>query len=175
LILAYAEHDKGKEALILYEEMQNQGVKPNNQTVTCILKACCESGLIDDAAEIFLSMQHKLGFKPDEYHYNCMLTACANNGLLSLGKRIHNHIIESKQIGNIVLRANLINMYGKCGCLEEAIEIFNSIEVSDRDIIACSTMILAYGQNGRGKEAVSLFEKCKKKAYYLMKQLLLVF
>jgi hypothetical protein len=48
-------------------------------------------------------------------------------------------------------------MYGKCGYLEEAIELFNSINIYDINTTTWSTMILAYGENGRGKEAPELF------------------
>jgi pentatricopeptide repeat protein len=163
MILAYGEHGKGREALALYEEMQKKGYKPDDQTIACVLKACCESGLIDNASEIFFSMEKKLNIKPDEYHYNCMLTACADNGLLSLGKMIHKHMIDKNHLQSIILKNNLINMYGKCGSLEEAIKIFDDIDVNDRNVITWSTMILTYGQHGRGKEAISLFEKMQQK------------
>jgi pentatricopeptide repeat protein len=175
MISAYGEHGKGREAPMLYEGMQKEGMKPNGQTISCISKACCESGLIDNAAQIFFSIENKLGIKPDEYQYNYMLTACADNGLLSLGKKIHKHIIENKQIESIVLKTSIINMYGKCGCLEEAIEIFNSIKACDRNIITWSTMILAFGQHGKGKEAPELFEQMQQEGLLPNEQLLLAF
>jgi pentatricopeptide repeat protein len=162
MISAYGEHGKGKEASILYKEMQKEGVKPNDQTITCISKACCESGLIDNAAEILFLMEKKLDIKPSEYQYNCMLTACADNGLLSLGKKVHKHIIENNYPQSIILRNNLINMYGKCGDLEEAIKIFKNIKISERDIITWNAMILTYGQHGRGEEALELFEQMQQ-------------
>jgi pentatricopeptide repeat protein len=165
MISAYGEHGRGREALRLYEQMQREGVKPNNQTVACIFKACCESGLTDNAAEILVSMQSKLGIKPNEYHYNCMLKACADKGLSELGKRIHTYIIENNHSLSIILKNNLINMYGKCGCLEEAFTIFNSIKLSDRDIITWNTMISVYGQNGKGKEALKLFEQMQYEGF----------
>ncbi len=133
--------------------------------MTWILKACCESNLINNAAEKFFSMEYKLGIKPNEYHYNCMLTACADKELLALGKKIHKHIIDTKQLESSVLKSNIINMYGKCGCLEEAMKIFNSIKVSERNIITWSTMISVYGQNGKGKEALELFEQIQQEGF----------
>jgi pentatricopeptide repeat protein len=162
MILAYGEHRKGKEALILFEEMQREGMKPDSQTVACILKACCESGLIENAAEIFFSMEKKLGIKPNEYHYNCLLTACAENETVYLGKKIHNHIIQNNYPQNIVLKTNLINMYGKCGCLEEALTIFNNIKVSERNIITWTSIILAHGENGKGRDALRLYEEMQR-------------
>jgi pentatricopeptide repeat protein len=102
MISAYGEHGKGKEALELYIQMQKEGVKPDNQTVTCVLKACCESNLMDNAAEVLFSMEKNLGLKPDEYHYNCLFAACADKGLILLGEKIHNYIIENNVPKNII-------------------------------------------------------------------------
>jgi len=118
--------------------------------------------LIDDAAALLFSMEDKLGIKPNEYHYNCSLSVCAENGRLSLGKKIHQHIIENNYPQSIILKNNLINMYGKCGSPEEAIEIFSNIKISERDIVTWNTMILTYGEHGKGKEALGLFTQMQK-------------
>jgi pentatricopeptide repeat protein len=159
MISAYGENGKGKEALKLFCELQEKGIVPDNKTISCILKACCQSGLIEDAAEILFFMETKFGFKPSEYHYNFLLTACANNGFFSLGTQVHNYIIEKNSPQSLILKNNLINMYAKCGILQEAIKIFNNINISERDIITWTNMILAYGEAGKGKEALELFLK----------------
>ena len=143
--------------------MQKEGIKPDSQTVTCVSEACCKSGPIDNAAEILFSMEKKLDIKPNDYQYNCLLTACADNGFLSLGTKVHKHITENNYVQSVILKNNLINMYGKCGSLEGAIEIFDNIKISERDIITWTAMILAYGQHGRGKEALELFEQMQQK------------
>jgi pentatricopeptide repeat protein len=162
IILACGENGKGKEASILYKEMQREGLKPNNHTITCILKALCESNLIENAAEILFSMEKKLGIQPNDYHYNCLLSTCANKGLLTLGKAIHEHIAENNYPQNIILKTNILSMYAKCGCLEEAVKIFNDIKVCERDVTIWTTMISAYGEHGRGKEALELFAQMQQ-------------
>ncbi len=115
----------------------------------------------------FFSIERNLGFKTNEYHYNCLLTACAEIGLFSLGKEIHNHhIVENKNIEHIVLKNSLINMYGKSGCLDETVQIFNNTKISERDVITRDTMILAYGQHGSGKEALKLLEKIQHEGLF---------
>jgi pentatricopeptide repeat protein len=166
MISAYGEHGKGKEALALFEEMQKEGIKPNDQTIACVLKACCEAGLIENANEILFSMERKLDIKPNEYHYNCLLTACAKEGLLSLGTKLHRHIVENNISQNIILKTNLINMYGKCGSLEEAVKLFNSIKEPERDVTVCTTMISIYGEHGRGKEALFLFNRMQQEELF---------
>lgn len=91
-----------------------------------------------------------------------MLTACVDNGLISLGKKIHEYIIKKKYAEGIALKTNLLNMYGKCGHLEEAVKIFNRIKVSERDIAIWNSMMSAYLEYGKDKEALMLYEEMKK-------------
>eukprot|EP00250_Pteridium_aquilinum_P021033 c25013_g3_i1 orf=1-216(+) len=40
LILGYAQHEFGQEALKCYEQMQLEGLRPDALTSACVLKAC---------------------------------------------------------------------------------------------------------------------------------------
>jgi pentatricopeptide repeat protein len=53
-------------------------------------------------------------------------------------------------------------MYGNFGCLNESYRIFNNIRISERDIITCTTMILAFGQHGKVEEAFRSFEQMQQ-------------
>jgi len=75
--------------------------------------------------EILFSMESKFGFKHIGYHYSRLLSACSDNGLLSLGKTIQKHVLENCVSQNINLKNNLMSTYAKCGCFEDALEIFH--------------------------------------------------
>jgi pentatricopeptide repeat protein len=165
MISVYVDNEKKEEALELFKQMQEEGAKPNEQTIACILKACCDSDLIYSAVDILFSMERKLQIKPDEYHYNYLLSACGERGLLSLGTMIHNHIEQINFPQSIILKNNLINMYGKCGNLEEAIKIFNSIRIPESSVPVWNSIISACGYHGRGKESLKLFEKMQKEGF----------
>lgn len=162
MISAYCDNEKFEEAFELFSQMQKEGVQLDRRTITSILNAYCRYNLIENAAEMLFSMEHKIGIKPSEYHYSCILSACAEKRLLSLGKKIHHHIMENNCPQNIFLKNTLINMYGRCGSLEKAIEIFKSIEVSETDIHTWNVMISAFAVNGKGKEALNLFEQMQR-------------
>jgi pentatricopeptide repeat protein len=172
MIIAYGQNGKGKEALELFKEMQREGVKPNDQTVACVLKACCDSNLIDNAIEIFFLMERKLGIEPRDYHYNCMLNICVDREFLSLGKQIHKHMVEHNYPQNSILKNNLIKMYGKCGAIEEAVKIFNDMSDSERDIISWVSMISAYGHNEEGEKVIALFKEMLTKGIRVDAQVL---
>lgn len=159
LLSAYGERGRGKDAWRAFEEMQRQGIKPTDKVVSCVLKASSDPSSVNTAIEFLFSMEKKLGIKPDHYHYTCVLNACANNVLLALGKMVHNHLIENKNTQDIVLKTNLINMYAKCGALEEALNIFNSIDKREGNVITWNTIISAYGLKGNGTEALRMFNQ----------------
>jgi pentatricopeptide repeat protein len=94
--------------------------------------------------------------------YTLVITTCTQKRWIELGKHIHVFLEQNNRM-NIILKNCLINMYGKCGYLEEAVKIFNNIEVSERNIITWTTMILTYGEHGKGREALMLYEEMQKK------------
>ncbi|KAF9607018.1 hypothetical protein IFM89_030437, partial [Coptis chinensis] len=45
MVAGYGIHGFGKEALLLFQDLQNEGPKPNYGTFICLLSACSHSGL----------------------------------------------------------------------------------------------------------------------------------
>ena len=89
--------------------------------------------------------------------YLCLLKPCRN---LAIGKKIHEHIISSRTEWNVKLQTSLLNMYSKCGSMDDARSVFDSMEV--RDVISWNAMIGGYAQNGNGKEALELFKQMEQ-------------
>jgi pentatricopeptide repeat protein len=77
-----------------------------------------------------------------------------------IGRQIHAHIFSSQTKLDIKLQSSLLNIYSKCGSIDEARSIFDNMQ--SKDIITWSAMIQGYGQNGSGKEALNLFEQMKQ-------------
>lgn len=82
LISCYGVHGKGKESLILFEEMIAKGIKPNCVTFTAILASCSHSGLVDEGHRIFESMRLEYGVEPSVEHYACMVDLLGRIGRL---------------------------------------------------------------------------------------------
>ncbi|XP_011622605.1 pentatricopeptide repeat-containing protein At4g19220, mitochondrial-like [Amborella trichopoda] len=105
------------------------------------------------ARELFYQMD----FEPNEMTLASVLSACAQLGDFKLGEHIHDHITQNGFEQNAFICTALIDMYAKCGRLEEAIQIFK--DVRERSIVCLNAMIGAYGLHGYGKEAFSLFSE----------------
>lgn len=81
LICGSAQNGHSKEALALFEMMQQTGVQPNEMTFTGVLSACANSGLVEDGRKYF-KMLGENGVKPKIQHYGCMVDLFGKAGLL---------------------------------------------------------------------------------------------
>ena len=58
---------------------------------------------------------------------------------------------------DIVLGNGLIDMYARCGSIEDACNVFNNLEV--RDVVSWTALISGYALHGLGEEALACFEQ----------------
>jgi pentatricopeptide repeat protein len=82
MITGYAQHGRGKEALELFHQMQQEGVKPDWVTFVGALSACAHTGLITEGLHHFNSMKD-YNIEPTMEHYGCMVDMFGRAGLLN--------------------------------------------------------------------------------------------
>ncbi|CAN6457960.1 unnamed protein product [Victoria cruziana] len=84
-----------------------------------------------------------------------VLPACSQLRNLDKGKEIH-ELVGSLGLANVLSVKNcLIDMYAKCGCLDDARHIFD--EMSKRDVVSWTALIDGYVRKGEICNALSLF------------------
>ncbi|XP_058084587.1 pentatricopeptide repeat-containing protein At3g16610-like [Magnolia sinica] len=117
----------------------------------------------DQAFKIFHQM-HRGDVKPDEFTLASILSGCGHSAALRQGMGIHGCMVRSGfSINYCVVQNALMDMYGKCGCVEEAEKVFDEMEL--KDIISWNTMISCYGINARPCEAFLLFEEMQERGW----------
>lgn len=85
-----------------------------------------------------------------------VLAACTQLGSLDQGRCIHMQLVEqSKMEVNSVLGTALVDMYAKCGCIEDACRIFEQID--QKDVFVWTAMITGLAVNGQCEKALELF------------------
>ncbi|MBA0561565.1 hypothetical protein Golob_018380 [Gossypium lobatum] len=109
-----------------------------------------------EALNIFSQMESE-GFRPNCFTFTSITAACANLAVLNCGQQVHGGIICRGLQGNLVLANALIDMYAKCGSIADSRKIFR--EMSDRNLVSWTSMMIGYGAHGYGKEAVKLFDE----------------
>lgn len=95
-------------------------------------------------------------FMVNEYIVTSILSACASAGILGLGLQVHAYIQKVGYNMDVPLQSSLIVMYAECGNFEDAKLIFEG----DRSLSVglWTSMISGLATNGRGREAIDLFE-----------------
>ncbi|XP_017409149.1 pentatricopeptide repeat-containing protein At2g20540 [Vigna angularis] len=122
---------------------------------TTMINGYTKAGCSVDALEIFRGMQ-VVGIEPDEISVISVLPACAQLGALEVGKWIHKYSEKSGFLKKTAVCNALIEMYAKCGCIDEALELF--YQMVGKDVICWSTMIGGLANHGKGYEAIRVFE-----------------
>ncbi|KAH7426734.1 hypothetical protein KP509_10G014900 [Ceratopteris richardii] len=113
-------------------------------------------GRASEALDMFSQMLMQ-GIKPDRVIFTVVLNACANARNVEQGMLVHGLLIQSGLKTDNPIENSLIDMYMKCGSLEDARKLFLSF--SHLDVVAWSAFINGFTQNGRAEEALQLFWK----------------
>ncbi|KAL9829575.1 Pentatricopeptide repeat-containing protein [Arabidopsis thaliana] len=119
-----------------------------------LIAGYAQNGYSDDAIDAFFNMQGE-GYEPDAVTVSSILSACAQSGRLDVGREVHSLINHRGIELNQFVSNALIDMYAKCGDLENATSVFESISV--RSVACCNSMISCLAIHGKGKEALEMF------------------
>lgn len=130
--------------------------QPNIVSWNSMVSGCVHSGQFREALNFFLELDRS-EVSPDSYSLTAGLSACSQLSLLQLGKSIHSKIVKLGLESSIFPSNCLIDMYGKCGSVEEATSVFHKI--TDKDVVSWNSIISASGRNGSLKLAASFFQQ----------------
>ncbi|KAJ7532964.1 hypothetical protein O6H91_13G027100 [Diphasiastrum complanatum] len=140
-------------------EVFNKMPEHNVFSWTAIIAAYADYGPGGEAINLFQQMQ-QTGIAPDKVAFVVVLKACARIGDLEQGKQLHSNIIKSGLESDVTVGNTLVSMYAKCGCIEDAHEVF--VKMNKRNVVSWNAMVAGYAQQGRGKEALALYEQMKQ-------------
>ncbi|XP_004505554.2 putative pentatricopeptide repeat-containing protein At1g10330 [Cicer arietinum] len=100
--------------------------------------------------------------KPNEATYVSVLSSCTSlegKAGLDFGRQVHGYIVVNGVELGVFVGTSLINLYGKMGCLNYAVNVFRVMVA--REVCTWNAMISSLASNGKEKEALDLFEKMK--------------
>ncbi|OMO76147.1 hypothetical protein CCACVL1_15849 [Corchorus capsularis] len=121
---------------------------------TSMIAGYTRSGQSDGAIRWLRQMERE-GVKLDAVAITSILHACARNGSLENGKDVHDYIKANGMDSNLFVCNALMDMYAKCGSMEDANSVFSQMTV--KDVISWNTMIGGYSKNCLPNEALELF------------------
>jgi pentatricopeptide repeat protein len=113
-----------------------------------------KAGQYEKMMELFQQMQ-QAGMSPNRFTFLPVLNACASLRAIENGRRVHEEIIQTGYESDVIVGSSLIDMYAKCGSMEDAHRVFNRMPT--RNAISWTSMIQGYVRCGEGKRALELF------------------
>ncbi|KAI5657720.1 hypothetical protein M9H77_26513 [Catharanthus roseus] len=160
LIYGYAYHGLGSKAIVLFERMLEQGVKPNAATFVAILSACTGAGLINEGMQFFLLMKDRYGISPSLEHFTCVVSLLGRSGHLRVAEDLINEM--PFQADDVLL----ITMLNACWCwkdLDVGKRVAEKLFALDpKPIPACVIMSNLYAKLGRWAEKMTMRKMLNK-------------
>ncbi|OAY84423.1 Pentatricopeptide repeat-containing protein DOT4, chloroplastic [Ananas comosus] len=150
LIDMYSKCSNLGSAVQLFEKMDQRSVV----SWTAMITAYTRDGQYDEAISLFEEMESR-GVKPDQFAVTSVLHACSCKGSLNHGKFVHDSIVKSGMKKNLFVANALMDMYAKCGDMENARSVFD--QTVKKDLISWNTLIGGYSKNNLPNEALHLF------------------
>eukprot|EP00250_Pteridium_aquilinum_P020231 c24757_g1_i1 orf=614-2650(-) len=144
LISGYVDCGFGKEALDCLDKMRVEGVLPNAVTMACSLKACSSTGAIDVGQEL-----HAEVTKKGELYFESREKA-----------HMRAHKLDSNEADKLLLGNALIDMYGKCGHVLDAQNVFDAMPL--HDLVSWNALITVYSRQGHSEIVIELFDEMRE-------------
>ncbi|CAN6222437.1 unnamed protein product [Urochloa humidicola] len=119
-----------------------------------MLNGFAANGRPNEVLTVFREMD--IDFAPDGFTMVSVLTACAEIGALTLGRRVHAYLSKVGLVGNSHVGNALIDLYAKCGSVDDARRFFEEMG-TERTVVSWTSLIVGLAVNGFGKEALALF------------------
>uniref|UniRef100_A0A7N0VCU8 PROP1-like PPR domain-containing protein n=1 Tax=Kalanchoe fedtschenkoi TaxID=63787 RepID=A0A7N0VCU8_KALFE len=158
MINGYMRSGHFEDAVDLFDAM------PDRDAVswTALINGFVKNEHFQQALVWFREMQMS-GVEPDYVTVISVLAACANLGMLGLGLWLHRFILKHDFRDNIKVNNSLIDMYSRCGCIEYARQVFQSMNM--RSLVSWNSITVGFAVNGHASEALRFFDLMQKEGF----------
>lgn len=166
LLDVYAKCNLIKDAIWVFECM------PEKSAVTwsSMVAGYVQNELYEEALVLFRKAQ-MMGLEQNQFTISSIICACAGLAALIEGNQVHAVLCKTGLGTDIYVASSLINMYARCGCIQEAYIVFQGVE--EKSIVLWNAVISGFGRHAHSLEAMILFEKmqqtgiCPNKVTYI--------
>ncbi|KAF8008227.1 hypothetical protein BT93_K2028 [Corymbia citriodora subsp. variegata] len=138
------------EACDVFEEMPRKDLASWSAMIGGIVR----NGDSLEALHLLKRMRQE-GLKPDSVTVASILPACGKLGDAHMGMALQGFAVRSGLKSDIYVSNALIDMYSKCGLINEAHAVFCS--AVNKDAVSWSALIAGYLQNGKYRRSVELY------------------
>ncbi|KAJ8445694.1 hypothetical protein Cgig2_026021 [Carnegiea gigantea] len=112
----------------------------------------------EEALKLYNQLQ-EVGEKANEFTFVVMINAASSLASCH-GQQFHSQLLKTGFDLDSIVRNALLDMYAKCGCLQDAHKLFNTTKKKD---VACwNSMISTCANHGQAEQALSLYRQMLK-------------
>ncbi|KAB2631751.1 pentatricopeptide repeat-containing protein [Pyrus ussuriensis x Pyrus communis] len=123
---------------------------------TSLINGYVEMDEIEKAFSLFVDL-HSWGVEPNEFTFSSLIKACANQAALDQGIQLHTQAIKLNLDRHPFISTVLVDMYGKCGLLDDSTQVFH--EIANPNEVAWNSLLGVLALHGLGKEASETFNR----------------
>ncbi|KAF5784752.1 putative tetratricopeptide-like helical domain superfamily [Helianthus annuus] len=150
LIATYARTGSIEHAHKVFDKIPDRRIDVWNAMIIAYSRKHCPGEVINLYNEL-----NSERIRPDSSTFTMALKACTSLMNLEMGEEIRRHAIDSGYENDVFVASSLLNLYAKCGKMNEAMKVFD--KMPKRDVVSWTTMITGFAQSGRGSEAIDVF------------------
>lgn len=147
----------GKCKEVKFSEMVFDGIEMRNDVSWCSLLAVYVQNHEEEKACMIFSKTRKEGVVPTDFMMSSALSACAGMAALELGRSVHAVAVKACIEWNIFVGSALVDMYGKCGSIEDSQQAFG--EMPEKNLVCWNAIIGGYAHQGQVDMALALLEE----------------
>lgn len=166
MVTAYMESGLVNLALKIFDEMPQK----NSVSYNTLLSGFCQNGEGLKALDLFLKMVEE-GIELTDFSLTSVISACSLLADYRVSKQIHGFAHKFGFGSNVCIEAALLDMYTRCGTMEDARKMFYRWRLEEGSCIAWTSMICGYARNGQPEEAISLVHQSQLEGKMVMDEI----
>ncbi|OAY52024.1 pentatricopeptide repeat-containing protein At5g16860 [Manihot esculenta] len=139
-----------------------QRLTPSSSSVfwwNALIRRAVRLGLLHHSVSLFCRML-SLGWSPDHYTFPFVFKACGELPSFRHGSSLHAVVCSNGFESNVFVCNAVVTMYGRCGALNHARQMFDEMCMSEiYDLVSWNSIITAYMQSGDSNSVLGLFHR----------------
>ncbi|KAI3729401.1 hypothetical protein L6452_18058 [Arctium lappa] len=134
----------------------NKISEPNDFSWSALITGYSQSGEFDECLKIFKSLKSRDAVL-NSFIYTSIFQACSAVAAFDLGAQAHGDAIKRGLVSYLYGESAMITMYARCGRLDYARQVFESIRKPDN--VTWTAIIAGCAYHGNAPEALRLFRR----------------
>nr|POE44715.1 pentatricopeptide repeat-containing protein, chloroplastic [Quercus suber] len=178
MVSCFANNDMGTEAIVMFLDILENGLCPNEYCISAVIRACSnaenipigemgfwfviKSGYFEsdvcvrfmqfgypmEAVDLFFNMVLS-EYVLDRFTFDGVISACAELELLNLGQQLHSWVIRTGLALDVCVGCCLVDMYAKCAADGSVDDARKVFDVMvDCNVMSWTDIITGYVQSG---------------------------